>query len=58
MSARITLPLPLLDFSPVTGKKREEYFAAVRSGLERDFEPMEKIFNKVIEKTLFRFLEA
>jgi len=44
--------LPLLDFSPITGGKREEYFAAVRAGLERNYEPMEKIFNKVIEKTL------
>jgi len=38
--------LPLLDFSPVTRKKREEYFAAVRAGLERNYEPMEKIFDK------------
>ena len=44
--------LPLLDFSPITGKKREEYFAAVRAGLKRNYEPMEKIFNKIIEKTL------
>jgi len=44
--------LPLLDFSSITGGKREEYFAAVRAGLARNYEPMEKVFNKVIEKTL------
>ena len=44
--------LPPLDFGNVTGRKRSEYFAAVRSGLERDYGPMEKVFSDVIRRTL------
>lgn len=40
--------LPLLDFSPITGEKKEGYFAAVRAGLDRNYRPMEKIFSEVI----------
>jgi cell filamentation protein len=44
--------LPPLDFSEFEGKRKEEYFAAVRNGLERDYQPMEKFFNVVISRTL------
>jgi cell filamentation protein len=44
--------LPPLDFSELQGEKREKYFAAVRSGLERDYQPMERIFAEVIDRTL------
>lgn len=44
--------LPLLDFSPITGEKKESYFAAVRSGLDRDYRPMEEIFTELIERSL------
>lgn len=44
--------LPPLDFSEFEGKRKEEYFAAVRKGLERDYQPMEKFFNAVIFRTL------
>ena len=44
--------LPPLDFSVFQGLKREEYFAAVQAGMDRDYKPMEKIFNGVIEWTL------
>lgn len=44
--------LPPLDFSEVRGAKREEYFAAVRAGLDWDYEPMRKIFAEVIDLTL------
>jgi cell filamentation protein len=44
--------LPPLDFSDIEGVKREEYFAAVRAGLDRDYLPMEKIFAKVISRSL------
>lgn len=44
--------LPPLDFGGIRGKKREEYFAAVRAGLDRDYMPMEKIFTCVISRTL------
>lgn len=44
--------LPPLDFSEFEGKRKEEYFAAVRNGLERDYQPMKKFFNAVIFRTL------
>ena len=44
--------LPLLDFSELDGTRREEYFAAVRSGLDRNYGPMQNLFNDVIEKSL------
>ncbi len=44
--------LPPLDFSDLQGEKREEYFAAVRAGMDRDYQPMEKIFAGVIDRTL------
>lgn len=44
--------LPFLDFNEVSGERKEEYFAAVRAGLERNYKPMEKVFNEVISRTL------
>ena len=45
--------LPPLDFSELKGVKRDEYFAAVQSGMDRDYKPMERIFSEVIEWTKF-----
>jgi cell filamentation protein len=42
---------PLLDYSPIRGRKKQEYFAAVQAGLERKYRPMEGIFREVIRKT-------
>ena len=44
--------LPPLDFSVLKGRKRKEYFTAMRMGLDRDYKAMEAIFNDVILKTL------
>lgn len=44
--------LPNLDFGGIQGKKRQDYFSAVRAGLDRNYEPMEKIFTSVIRRTL------
>ena len=44
--------LPSLDFSDLKGHKRKEYYAAVGSGLDRDYQPMFCIFIDVIAKTL------
>ena len=44
--------LPPLDFSQLQGAKREEYFAAVRAGMYRNYRPMERIFTEVLEWTL------
>lgn len=43
--------LPPLDFGGIKGRKRQEYFAAVQAGLDRDYTPMEKVFNAVIRRT-------
>jgi len=44
--------LPLLDFSEIEGLKKEEYFLAVRAGMDRDYTPMQKVFSGVISRTL------
>ena len=44
--------LPPLDFGNIKGRKRQEYFAAVRAGMDRDYEPMERVFSDVIGRTL------
>lgn len=44
--------LPPLDFGEFEGKRKEEYFAAVRAGLDRNYQPMEKVFNDMISQTL------
>ena len=44
--------LPPLDFSELQGVMRDGYFAAVQAGMDRDYKPMERIFNGVIERTL------
>lgn len=44
--------LPPLDFSAVKGKKKQQYFGAVREGVKRNYAPMEKIFQDVLETTL------
>ena len=46
--------LPPLDFSHIQNKKKQEYFAAVRCGLNQDYGPMEKIFDEVVKKTISR----
>ena len=44
--------LPALYFDVMSGRKREEYFSAVRAGLDRNYEPMARLFIAVIERTL------
>jgi cell filamentation protein len=44
--------LPVLDFSDFNGERRDEYFAAVRAGLDRDYNPMKKLFDEIIERSL------
>ena len=44
--------MPLLDFSELAGHLREEYFAAVRAGLDRNYNPMKRLFSDVIQRTL------
>ena len=42
---------PPLDFGGIRGKRRKEYFAAVRASLARDYAPMERIFNLVLRRS-------
>lgn len=44
--------LPALDFGDIKGKKKKEYFSAVQEGLDRNYEPMARIFSDVIGRTL------
>lgn len=43
--------LPLLDFSGFTGSARQEYFAAVQAGLDRNYRPMTDLFTQIIYAT-------
>lgn len=43
--------LPLLDFSNWTVGKREEYFSAVRSGLDKNYTPMTQLFLNIIRQS-------
>lgn len=45
--------LPILEFSELVGDRREDYFAAVRAGLDRNYRPMKELFNNVIERSLW-----
>ena len=45
--------LPPLDFTEIKGRKKREYFVAVQAGMDRNYEPMEKIFKDVIDRTLY-----
>lgn len=44
--------LPILDFSELDDERREEYFAAVRAGLDRNYLPMKRLFVDIIERSL------
>lgn len=44
--------LPVLDFSDLDGRRREEYFAAVRFGIDLDYQPMKNLFADIILRSL------
>jgi cell filamentation protein len=44
--------LPLLDFSGLEKERQRDYFAAVQYGMDRNYEPMEKIFADIIARSL------
>ena len=43
---------PLLDFSKIRGREKQQYFSAVQAGVGSDYGPLEAIFDKVILQTL------
>ncbi|MCS5710982.1 Fic family protein [Candidatus Berkiella aquae] len=44
--------LPPLDFGGIQGKKKLEYFNAVQQGVGKNYEPMRKIFESIVKRTL------
>ena len=44
--------LPLLDFSLIAEEMKQEYFAAVRAGLDKNYKQMEQLFEEVIARSL------
>lgn len=44
--------LPVLDFSAISGPKKQDYFSAVQIGMDRNYEPMEKLFVEIIESSI------
>ncbi len=47
----------MLNFRDISDRKRKEYFAAINSGLNRDYNPMERIFEKIIERSQTKRVE-
>jgi hypothetical protein len=43
--------LPMLNFKDITGGKIKHYFAAINSGMNRDYGLMEKLFEQIIATT-------
>lgn len=44
--------LPPLDFTLIAGRKKRAYFAAIQAGLDRNYEPMGKLFDEIIDRSL------
>ena len=44
--------LPLLDFGVIAGEKKAAYFAAVQAGMDKNYQPMERLFAEIIERSL------
>ena len=44
--------LPLLDFNLISEVKKQEYIAAVQTGLDRNYQPMQTLFLEIIEKSI------
>jgi cell filamentation protein len=47
--------LPILDYSPISETKKQDYIAAVQNGLDRNYNPMEKLFAEIIENSIRAF---
>ena len=44
--------LPPLDFTSISGRGRNAYFAAVQAGMDRNYQPMEGLFAGIIGRSL------
>ena len=43
--------LPILDFSLLADQEKPAYIAAIQAGLEKNYEPMERLFAEIIERS-------
>ncbi|TKB82486.1 MAG: Fic family protein [Nitrospira sp.] len=43
--------LPLLDYGGMAGAGKAAYIAAIQAGLDKHYEPMERVFGEVIERS-------
>lgn len=50
--------LPILNFEQMTGRRRRQYFTAVRAGLDKNYRPMEEIFAGIIAAAITEDLDA
>ena len=50
MALQAGLPPP--DFRSIKGKRKQEYFSAVRAGMDRNYTPMAEVFSEVLRKNL------
>ncbi|MCU7919074.1 MAG: Fic family protein [Candidatus Thiodiazotropha sp. (ex Epidulcina cf. delphinae)] len=48
--------LPVLDFSLISEAKKMDYFAAVQTGMDCNYEPMERLFAEIIESSILSLL--
>lgn len=44
--------LPLLNFHRLTGERKRAYFGAIQAGMNKDYAPMEKVFDEIIAESL------
>lgn len=44
--------MPPLNFSSIAEEKKQEYFAAVQAGMDKNYGPMERLFAEIIERSL------
>jgi len=44
--------LPLLNFSTIAEDKKQAYFSGVQAGLDKNYNPMERLFSEIIERSL------
>ena len=46
---------PILDFNSIQqGSGKQQYFGAIRAGFDRNYDPMQKIIETILKKTLDR----
>jgi len=44
--------LPALDFGGIRGREKQRYIAAIRAGLNHDYEPITGVYRRIIKRTL------